>query len=126
VADARDPAGRVEAWLGQLGEGSRRFWRLTARYAVDHAGFTFEDLESASGIARDTLVSGYRNSLRAIRGTKATDPLTRCPGPKRGRIVYSMSLAVREKILELTADVSGGVASATDGVEKANGEQSAG
>jgi hypothetical protein len=102
--DICDSAGRVGAWLSRLGAGSRTFWRLAAGYAVDHAGFTFEDLEAASGIGRDTLRSRYRNSYRAIRGAKAPDPMPGHRDPETNLHVYSMSPEVREKILELTAD----------------------
>jgi hypothetical protein len=98
-----DPAGRVETWLSRLGAGAQRFWRVAAAYAADRPAFTFEDLEAASGISRDTLRNRYRTSDRAIRGAHAPDPMPGRRSPATTHRVYAMLPAVREKILELTA-----------------------
>jgi hypothetical protein len=98
-----DAADRVGAWLAHLGLGARAFWRAAARYAVDHPEFTFADLEAASGITRGTLRSRYQSSYRAIRGENSPDPMPGRQDAKTRRFVYSMSPAVRDRILELTA-----------------------
>jgi hypothetical protein len=101
---AGNPEDFVEAWLGHLGEGSRKFWRIAARYAVDHPLITFEDLARSSGLSRETLRSYHRNSYRAIGDEKAPDPMPGTWSQVTKRTEYSMAAAVRDKILELTED----------------------
>jgi hypothetical protein len=34
----------VAEWFSSLGENSRRFWTIAARYLLNHEFFTFDDL----------------------------------------------------------------------------------
>lgn len=102
AAATGDPADFVYRWLSHLGEGSRKFWKLAARYSTDHATLTFEDLEREYGIGKETLRSHHRNSYRAINDEKAPDPMPGAWDQQALRNVYSMTPAVRDKINELT------------------------
>lgn len=94
-------AWNVAAWYGHLGRGSRSFWEIAARHAVDNETWTFDDLETASGTDKSTLRSYHRNSYRAIRDENAPDPLTSDWDVDRECNVYQMPEAVRDEILRL-------------------------
>lgn len=104
LAGGGDPVDFVEAWLSHLGEGSRKFWKLAAQYSTNHATLTFEDLQREYGISRETLRSHHRNAYRAINDERAPDPMPGTWDQQTQRNVYSLSPAVRDRILELTRD----------------------
>src|SRR5438552_721093 len=64
---AANAADHVESWLSHLGRDSRRFWRMAAEYSLTHTSFTFDELETHSGISRASLRSYHRNTYRAIK-----------------------------------------------------------
>jgi hypothetical protein len=105
---APDPlavASFVDAWLRHLGPGSRRFWRIAAEYALNrNCNITFDDLERASNISRESLRSYHRNSYRAIKNEGALDPMPGNWDAAFGRTTYAMLEVVRDRILELTRD----------------------
>lgn len=103
-ATALPAAWNVEGWFNHLGEGSRSFWEIAARYAQNHPTFTFDELATASGTDKETLRSYQRNSYRAIRGENAPDPLPEADwDANQGCNVYRMPDAVRDEILRLSA-----------------------
>ena len=104
LTTARTPAEAVDAWFSHLGQGSRRFWRIAARYALDHpeSQFTFEDLAAASGLTKGTLRSYHRNSYRAIKDEQAPDPMPGAWSQVTQRTDYMMFPGVAQRIAELT------------------------
>jgi hypothetical protein len=96
-------AWNVAAWFGRLGEGSRRFWTIAARYSQSHQTFTFDELAADSGLDKETLRSYQRNSYRAIRAVGAPDPLGEAVwNAEQNRNTYSLPDAVRDEIIRLS------------------------
>jgi hypothetical protein len=97
-------AWNVAAWYGHLGQGSRRFWEVAARHSLNNDTWTFDDLEAASGIDKNTLRSYHRNSYRAIRDENAPDPLRSDWNVDQACNVYQMPEAVRDELHRLVEE----------------------
>jgi hypothetical protein len=95
-------ATQVPKWFSLLGDGSRKFWELSARYLLKHAMFTFEDLARETGVPQGSLKAMHRNSYRAIKREESPNPLWSRWDYALGRTVYTMDPVVRDEILCIT------------------------
>jgi hypothetical protein len=99
-------AAKVPAWFRHLGNRSRGFWEMSARYLLNHPEFTFPGLEQFSHTPESSLRALHRNSYRAIKLEKAPNPLSVERDPESGRNVYHMEPVVRDEILCITMNTS--------------------
>lgn len=106
-------AAKVPAWLRHLGDRSREFWEVSARYLLSHPEFTFPRLEEFSNTPESSLRAMHRNSYRAIKLEKAPDPLSVERDADSGHNVYQMEPVVRDEILCMTLN-NGSARSSSD------------
>jgi hypothetical protein len=90
----------VTGWFTRLGPGSRSFWKRAAIHSKTHREWTFDDL-ATSDADKKAIRSHHRNSYRAIKAEKASDPLEHHWDYEAGHQVYSMDDSVRDAILAL-------------------------
>ena len=90
----------VAEWFSLLGENSRRFWTIAARYLLNHESFTFEDLSIHSSVSVESLRSMHRNSWKAIHSKRGSNPLVSHWDGEHRRFIYTMNKHVRDEFLK--------------------------